>query len=779
MTLPSQPPDKRGAAPPFLTSLAHHAADPFRLLVESVVEYAIFMVDPAGNVASWNPGAERIYGYRADEIVEQPYARFFTDDEIAEQQPLEALQLAREYGQCQQEGLRVRKDGSQFWAEVTSSNLKDYFGNDAGFSVVTRDVTERRDTLNAVRRERDLSAAVLSSLPGVYYVYDEQGRFLRWNRRLEVVSEYSAAEIAGLHPLDFFDGDERELVRSRIARVFETGAGDVEAHLVAKSGRRTPFLFNGVLAHLDGQRCLLGMGIDLSSYKRAEHELKATDDRLRRAATAANVGLWDWDLRTDHVFYSEEWKRQIGHSESEIGDTFEEWRRRVHADDIDRAMRRMRECIANPSIPYSIEFRLRHKDGSYRSILSQGSLVFDEENRPIRMIGSHVDITDQRRAESERIQTQKLEAVGLLAGGVAHDFNNLLTIINGYADLALETLHPDDPMRASLLEIKIAGEHAGALTKRLLAFSRQQVLEPRVLDLNAIVGDTEKMLRRLIGEDILLKTSLDPRIGLVRVDPGQLEQVLVNLAVNARDAMPNGGQLTIETAGMTLDDTYCRDVPGLVPGEYVMLAVSDTGSGMDDAVRARIFEPFFTTKELGKGTGLGLSTVHGIVKQSHGHVAVYSEVGHGTTFKVYLPRVDEAPEQGRSDARSQTLPTGTETILLVEDDHAVRALAKHILTRCGYDVIEAPNGEEGLRLARAHQGHIELLISDVVMPHLGGRALAEQLTAIRPSCKVLFLSGYARDAINRRGELEMQHAFLQKPFTPAALAHKVRAVLDV
>jgi PAS domain S-box-containing protein len=766
------------ATPPFLTTLAHHAADPFRLLVESVVEYAIFMVDPAGNVASWNPGAERIYGYGATEIIGQPCASFFTAEEVSDNQPQAALDLAREYGQCVQEGLRVRKDGSQFWAEVTSSNLKDYFGSDAGFSIVTRDVTERKDALLAVRRERDFSAAILASLPGVFYVCNQQGRLVRWNRRLEQVSEYTSEEIAALEPQDFFDAADKEVVRAGIGRVFQTGASEVEAHVVSKSGRRTPYYFSGVLATLDGQPFLLGMGVDLSAYKQAERELRATDERLRQAATAANIGLWDWDLRTNSIFYSVEWKRHLGYEDHEISNAPDEWERRLHPDDRDRAVKRLREFVANPSAPYAIEFRMRHRDGTYRTILSHGTLVFDEVNRPVRMLGSHIDITDQRRAETERVQSQKLEAVGLLAGGVAHDFNNLLTIINGYASLALEIVPANDPVRESIVEIKAAGDHASDLTKRLLAFSRQQVLEPRVLDLNAIVADTESMLRRLIGEHILLSTSLDRSMGVVAVDPGQIEQVLVNLAVNARDAMPSGGQLTIETHGTSLDETYCRNVPGLAPGEYVMLAVTDTGLGMDARLQSRIFEPFFTTKDLGKGTGLGLSTVHGIVKQSKGHIAVYSEPGHGTTFKIYLPRVEDERETVRAESRRPGVPTGTETILLVEDDQSVRALARQILSRCGYTVVEATDGQQALALASAHSGTIALLVTDVVMPHLGGRALADQLTAVRPKCKVLFLSGYARDAVNRRGELDTGHAFLQKPFTPAALAQKVRSVLD-
>ena len=372
-----------------------------------------------------------------------------------------------------------------------------------------------------------------------------------------------------------------------------------------------------------------------------------------------------------------------------------------------------------------------------------------------------------------------MEAVGRLAGGVAHDFNNLLTIINGYSELALERLHPSDPLRSFIKEITKAGGRAASLTRQLLAFSRQQVLAPRVLDLNSLVADVEKMLRRLIGEDIDLVMVPGAELGRVKADPGQIEQILVNLAVNARDAMPEGGKLVIETANVELDDAYVRNHQVvLTRGRYVMLAMSDTGAGMDAATQAHIFEPFFTTKEQGKGTGLGLSTVYGIVKQSGGFIWVYSEPGLGSTFKIYLPSVEDAaePVQG-SEARE--LPFGgSETILLVEDEEAVRALAARVLQERGYKVLESASPEDALQIAEHQQEPIALLLTDVVLPRMSGRKIAEHLTLLRPSMKVLYMSGYTDDAIVRSGMLEANTAFLQKPFTPAGLARKVREVLD-
>ena len=386
------------------------------------------------------------------------------------------------------------------------------------------------------------------------------------------------------------------------------------------------------------------------------------------------------------------------------------------------------------------------------------------------------DVTEQRRLEGQLLQAQKMEAVGRLAGGVAHDFNNLLTVILSYSDLLLEDLPPEIPDRADVAEIRKAAVAASSLTRQLLAFSRQQVLEPRVLDVNTVVASTEKLLTRLLGEDVSLTTTLAAALGAVKVDPGQLEQIIMNLAVNARDAMPRGGRLSIETANVEMDESYVHGHPLARPGHYVMLTVSDTGTGMDAATQARIFEPFFTTKEAGKGTGLGLATVYGIVRQSSGFIWVYSEPGHGTSFKIYLPRVDEPVSP--AGAPAPQVVGGSETVLVVEDVAAVRAVTRQMLERQGYCVLEAANGATALSLARQHQSAIHLLVTDVVMPEVSGRELADQLVQLRPDMRVLFMSGYTDDAVVRHGILQEGIAYLQKPFTPDTLARKVRAVLD-
>lgn len=382
--------------------------------------------------------------------------------------------------------------------------------------------------------------------------------------------------------------------------------------------------------------------------------------------------------------------------------------------------------------------------------------------------------------EQEQLRhSQRMESLGQLAGGVAHDFNNLLTVITGFTELVLQRLGSTDPPRSYLEEITKAGERASALTRQLLAFSRRQVLAPEVLDLNGVVADAEQMLRRVIGESVELRTHLSPDLWPVKADRGQLDQVILNLAVNARDAMPHGGCLTIETANVVLDEGYARHHAPLTAGPFVQLTASDTGMGMTPEVQAHIFEPFFTTKGPGKGTGLGLATVYGIVKQSGGYIWVYSEPDHGATFKIYLPREkDGAPAEAAAPALALAAPGGTETILVVEDDPQIRSLVRGVLDASGYSVLEARRGEEAERLGTQHPGPIHLLLTDVVMPGLPGRELAQRLTARHPGLRVLFMSGYTDQVVVEQGMIEARAPFLQKPFSPEALRRKLREVLD-
>ena len=502
------------------------------------------------------------------------------------------------------------------------------------------------------------------------------------------------------------------------------------------------------------------------------------EDRLSSVLKSVPDVLFSMSRDGSQLHYISPAAAQVfGYEPEEVLADTDAWYRRLSPEDTARVRASQQQAVATRQ-SQTVEYRFRHRDESVRWIQTTFVPVGHGSGDVTRVDGISRDVTQQRRLEEQFRQAQKMEAVGMLAGGVAHDFNNLLTVIMSYSDLLLDDLESTDPRRADLEEIRKAAAGAAGLTRQLLAFSRQQVLEPQVLDLNAVVTGAGNMLQRLIGDDVGLVTVLAPDLGAVKADPGQLEQVIMNLAVNARDAMPEGGKITVETGNVDLDATYTAEHTPVSPGPYVLISVSDTGDGMDEETKRRIFEPFFTTKEKGKGTGLGLSTVYGIVKQSGGFIWLYSEPGHGTTFKIYLPRVDEQAEAEQRVTATPQSVHGTETVLLAEDAGSLRAVARQILQRNGYTVLEAADGKSALDEAAGHEGPIHLLITDVIMPEMSGRQLAERLKDRRPELKVLFVSGYADDAIVRHGILEPGIAFLQKPFSPESLARKVREVLD-
>jgi len=514
---------------------------------------------------------------------------------------------------------------------------------------------------------------------------------------------------------------------------------------------------------------------DVTERRKAEAALRESEERYRTLVEGVRdiifalspegtIASLNPAFETITGWRREEWVRQ----------PFE---RLVHPEDLPLALELLGRVVRGELRPAS-QFRVRTAKGEYR-VGEFSATPQLHEGRLVGILGIGRDVTERVQLEQQLRQAQKMEAVGRLAGGIAHDFNNILTAITGYADLLLEDLGATDPRRQDADEIHKAADRAAGLTRQLLAFSRQQVLQPTVLEVNKLVSDLEKMLRRLLGEDVQLATRLAPTTGRVKVDPGQLEQVIMNLAVNARDAMPNGGKLTLETGNVDLDEAYAADHYPARAGPFVLLAVSDTGTGMSEETQAHMFEPFFTTKEKGKGTGLGLATVYGIIKQSGGFIWVYSEVGRGTTFKLYLPRVEELAERASQPAQAPARPArGSETVLVVEDEAPVRSVARQVLERHGYTVLEAASAESALDIVTRYSGTIHLLLTDVVMPGLNGRELASRLAGLRPDARVIFMSGYTDDAVTRHGVLEPGSAYVQKPFTPDAIARKVREVLD-
>jgi two-component system, cell cycle sensor histidine kinase and response regulator CckA len=505
---------------------------------------------------------------------------------------------------------------------------------------------------------------------------------------------------------------------------------------------------------------------------RMEQTLQATA-RYRALMEQANDAILIMDLAGLILEANREAERLFGRSRALIvGRSYDEF---VVAEEREESRTKRSQLRSDGTLRVAGR-HLERAGGTVVSVDVSGSLVrIGEESRILAILR---DVTERQRLEALLLQSQKMESVGRLAGGVAHDFNNLLGVITGYGDLLLREIGEGHPAHRRVVEIRKAADRAAALTRQLLAFSRKQVMHLRVLDLNAVVDGIEPMLRRLIGEHIQLITVLHPDLGRVKADPGQLEQVIANLAVNSRDAMARGGKLIIETGNVELDEMYAAARPDARPGPHVMLAVSDTGHGMDTATLSHMFEPFFTTKGLGQGTGLGLATVYGIVRQVGGQVMVYSEPGRGTSFKIYLPRMEEAADEVRVAAPAGPAPRGTETVLLVEDEPALRILIDEILLDAGYRVLEAATPDEALALAAAHDGVIHLALTDVVLPSMSGRQMADVVRAARPETRVLFMSGYTDDAISHHGILEPGRHFMEKPFTSDALLRKVREILD-
>lgn len=518
--------------------------------------------------------------------------------------------------------------------------------------------------------------------------------------------------------------------------------------------------------------------------RRRQSELETLEWKLRYELLALATGNVVYDLlSTGEIKWGGGVEEAFGYGTRETQGGLAQWLSRVHPDDRQRAAEHVR-AAQNAGSSFNLEYRVKRKDGHYVLVQDTGYPYFGADGGVEHFIGVLSDITRRKKADEENArltaslqQAQKMESIGRLAGGVAHDFNNLLTVISANVSFATMELQEHDPLYESMQEINSAVESAAALTRQLLAFSRKQVIDPRVLNLNTVVERMHRMLTRLLGEDVELNSELDESLGQVRLDPGQVEQLIVNLAVNARDAMPVGGRLTLRTANVTLDESRAIGQGFVRSGDYVMLAVSDNGSGMDEETKTHLFEPFFTTKELGKGTGLGLATVYGIVTQNEGIIEVSSELHCGTTFEIYWPRVDAEPEAFR-DQHTSRLPRGAETIMLVEDEDMVREVAARLLRRQGYRVLAYANGGEAMMAAREMDETFHLLITDVVMPGINGRVLAQNLREIRPGLKVLFTSGYTGEVIMQHGILKEDIEFMAKPYTLELLAKRVREVLD-
>lgn len=679
-------------------------------------------------------------------------------------------------GRFPQEEYRIAlADGSIRWIWDRTFPVRDENGKLHALGGIAADITERKRWEEEMRQSEDRYRDLVVHSQDLMCTHDLEGRILSVNPAAGRMMGWQPGEETIKNIRDILAPESRDVFDKYMAKVISEGAASGIMIVETQTGEKRIWEYYNTL-RTEGVSAPIVRGIahDVTERKMAEKALVTNEKRFRALIenSADLIVVLDADAT---VSYSSPSLFRI------LGYRAEEWLGKnifdfIHPEDAKAAAEALQKGIQHTDTGLPMQLRVRHKDDTWRLMEATDTNLLEDEAVGGIVINAR-DITESKQLEEQLRHAQKMDAIGRLAGGIAHDFNNLLTAIIGYSQFALSTADGTNPLRRFLEEIEKAGVRAASLTNQLLAFSRRQVLMPRVLELNNIVADMRKMLRRLIGEDITLVANLGEGLGMIKADPGQIEQVIVNLAVNARDAMPNGGTLVIETVNVELGDNYIASHLDVLPGRYVMLAVSDTGTGMSRETLARLFEPFFTTKEQGKGTGLGLSTVYGIVKQSGGDIWVYSEPDRGTTFKVYLPRVDEPLEAAEAGEGLITPREGWETVLLAEDDTAVRTLAREVLEQNGYTVLEASDGELALSTGENYQGQIHLMITDVVMPQISGSELIRRVRAVRPDIKVLCMSGYTDDAIARHGLLESGVAFIQKPFSPGKLIRMVREVL--
>jgi PAS domain S-box-containing protein len=727
----------------------------------------------------FNPALEAMTGWPVESVLGRAVAELVDASRAAESSSRLRRALEGETVISNDQLLPAHESVPERWLTSKSSPLRNAKGEIVGVIAIAHDITERKRSEKALREQEALLRYFVAHAPASIAMLDPQMRYLIASRRWLRDYGLEGQEVQGRSHYEIFPEIPdrwKEIHRRCLAGAVERAE---EEPFVRVDGT-VQWIRWEVHPWYSAPETIGGIIIlseDITARKLADEALRTSEENLRLVIEGAkDYAIYMLDLGGRVVTWNAGAERILGYTAEEIvGQSFELF---FPPGAIAEGLPQLQLAAAREKGSLDNEGWRVRKDGT--RFWADGVVSrLGERDAPRGFSKMVRDLTERHRLEEQLRQSQKMDAFGQLAGGVAHDFNNLLTVIGGYSDLLRTTLPPEDPNREFVAEIHDAGVRASALTSQLLAFSRQQLLEPKVVDLNAVVGGTESMLRRLIGEDILLASSFEPSLSAVRVDPGQVEQVILNLAVNARDAMPLGGALTLETHGVYLDEEYCSLNPECRPGSYIMVAMTDSGSGMTPEVQARIFEPFFTTKGQGKGTGLGLATVFGIVKQSGGHLSVYSEVGVGTTFRVYFPAFEGGTRPSRPDLEKGARRQGAETVLLVEDENAVRKVAKRALESNGFKVLEASCGREALELFEGRQGTIDLVLTDVVMPEMSGRQLAERLRALQADVRILFMSGYTDDAVIRHGIIQAQEAFVQKPFTPTTLVNKIHEVLDV
>lgn len=760
-----------------------------RILIEGSPD-PIFSFTREGKYTYVNPAFARGVGRQAREIVGRKIWDVFPKEEADRR--FTALNWVFQTGRDKVIEVRVPRPDEDRYFVTTITPIKDAAGQTVSVICSSKDITERKQAEEALRQSESRFRLFTELAPVGIVISDREEKTIYVSPKFVEMFGYTLADIPSVRewwPLAYPDETIRAQARrdweALIRRIKENGGGfePLGFPVVCKDGTSKHVEFRLAVS---GDLNVIVL-VDVTERKLAEEKQAYSHDLLENLARLVPGVIYQYRLYPDgrscFPWASPGMNLIYEVTPEEVREDATPVFGRLHPEDHDRVAEAIFES-ARTLRTFYCEFRVLLPRQGLRWRWSQAHPLRTEDGGTL-WHGIISDITERKEAEQTREklegqlqQAMKMEAIGRLAGGIAHDFNNLLTGIMGNVQLAMLDLEAGDPLVQTLTEVARSAESAAALTRQLLAFSRKQLIEPKVIDLNELVSTLRKMLARLIGEDIELKTMSEKRLGAVKVDPGQFEQILVNLAVNARDAMPDGGKLLIETANLELDDDYCLTHPNAAPGSYVLLAVSDNGIGMSAAVKSRLFEPFFTTKPKGRGTGLGLATVYGAVKQAGGNVEVYSEEGKGTTFKIFLPRVLEKTEKFEKDRHASPMLGGNETVLLVEDEAIVRDLAVKVLTRLGYQVLQAADGGAAYAAAEKHRAPIHLLLTDVVLPNINGRQLSEQIRKLKPEIKVLFTSGYTENAIAHHGVIDAGVSFIGKPYTLEALAKKVRDTLD-
>ena len=744
---------------------------------------AVMIVDKGGHIVDWNPAATRLFRYEKDEVIgRKPYFLHRQDYATIE---IGSLRTAlKGSGRWEGELVLLRKDATECIVETVVSSLRDDTGEHIGYIAVNRDITERKRVEQAHRDSEHQLRLLLNSTAEAIYGLDESGRCTFCNpSAIRMLGYKDSGELLGkdMHDLIHHSRSDNSRFPKEQCGIYRAQTVGAHTHCV-----------EDVLWRADGssfpaeywsypiykEEALVGSVVtflDISERRRTEEALRQSEEKYREFMENAKHGIFQSSPDGQLLYVNPALVSLLGYASKE-----ELQSRNLATDIYETANDRLTvlDSYRSDDRLDGVEINWKRKDGRVVVVRSSGRRMRSKDGRVSHYDSIVEDVTERRSLEDQLRQAQKIEAVGRLAGGIAHDFNNILGVILGYADLLLEQFDDAQTEYHRLLAIKNAATRAASLTRQLLAFSRKQVLEVRVIDLNTTVTETARMLLRLLGEDIQLKTKLTTEPAVTKADPTQIEQVIMNLAVNSRDAMPTGGTLMIETVRVAVTEGYADHHVPISPGQYVMLEISDTGEGMSEEVKKRIFEPYFTTKGKDKGTGLGLATVYGIVKQSGGFIWVYSELGHGTTFKIYLPEVCEPVEHIEKPMTLPPMPGGSETILLVEDSDALRELNHELLQNMGYTILEAQDGRSAISVAERHAGPIHLLLTDVVMPGMSGKALAEELTHSWPAIKVLYVSGYTDNIVLEQTLIDPGVSYLQKPCTRDMLARKVRDVLS-